>query len=79
MTMAARRWSKLKGRMFECGVTQVDLMEATGRGQTYISSRVNGFMPWSGEDMQKIGALLQIPRAEWVEYFIDGQAPGRAV
>ena len=54
-------------------------MEATGRGQTYISSRVNGFMPWSGEDMQKIGALLQIPRAEWVEYFIDGQAPGRAV
>ena len=77
--MAARRWSKLKGRMFECGVTPAELMEITGRGQTYISARINGFMPWSGEDIQKIGNLLEIPRTDWVEYFIDGQAPGRAV
>ena len=54
-------------------------MEITGRGQTYISARINGFMPWSGEDIQKIGNLLEIPRTDWVEYFIDGQAPGRAV
>lgn len=36
------KWNKLKGRMFERGITQTDIVKAIGRGVNYVCTRING-------------------------------------
>ncbi|MDD7633352.1 MAG: hypothetical protein PUK20_00205 [Firmicutes bacterium] len=68
--MSARKWTRLKGRMFELGVTQTEIMEAVGRGGNYVSSRMNGHKPWTLDEMKTIGELLKIPTSELLAYFM---------
>ena len=63
-------YTKLKGRMFERGVTQKDLQVITGRGQSYVTTRVNQHKPWTCKEMKAIGELLEIPQEQWAEYFV---------
>ena len=70
--MARSKFAKLKAAMYEAEVTQSDLTKAIGRGATYISLRMNGHQPFDTEDMRKIGTLLHIDRAQWLDYFMEG-------
>ncbi len=70
--MARRKFAKLKTAMFEAEITQADLARATGKGITYISRRMNGHEPFDLEDVRKIGMLLHIDRAQWLDYFMEG-------
>lgn len=63
-----RKYMKLKARMFEMGVRQIDLQPVIGRGLAYISTRLNGHEPWNVEEMQKLGDLLEIPREQWADH-----------
>lgn len=69
--MAKRKYAKLKARMFERDVRQVDLVPVLGRGIAYISTRLNAHKPWNTDEMQRIGELLDIPQTEWPDYFIN--------
>ncbi len=70
--MARRKFAKLKAAMYEAEVTQADLARETGKGNTYITRRMNGHQPFDTEDMRKIGTLLHIDRAQWLDYFMEG-------
>lgn len=69
--MNINHYKKLKIRMLEKGVRQIDLVPVIGRKICYISSRLNGKEPWNTEEIQAIGTLLEIPREQWFDYFID--------
>ena len=56
--------------MFERGVTQTDIVKAIGRGVNYVCTRINGHKPWTTDEMQIIGELLEIPRDELIDYFM---------
>lgn len=64
------RYTKLKGRMFELGVTQIALQKVIGRGQGYVTARINGHKPWNAAEMARIGAYLEIPKDQWADYFM---------
>ena len=70
--MARRKFAKLKNLLFERELTQDDAAEVLGRGTTYVSRRMNGHEPWNFDDAEKLGGLLEIPRAEWADYFTEG-------
>ena len=74
--MARRKYATLKALMFEKDVRQIDLEPVIGRKIAYISTRLNGKEPWNTEEIQAIGKLLEIPREQWLDYFIDGEAVG---
>lgn len=64
------RYTKLKGRMFEMGITQLELQPVIKRGQAYITMRINGHKPWNAQEIVKPGTFLQIPREQWPDYFM---------
>lgn len=64
------KYTKPKGKMFELGITQKDLQGIVGRGLAYITVRINGHKPWSGDDMEKMGKYLELPNEQWADYFI---------
>ena len=72
--MAKRKYAKLKALMYEKDVRQIDLEPIISRKIAYISTRLNGKEPWNTQEMQAIGQLLEIPREQWLDYFIDDQA-----
>ena len=81
MTMARRKFGKLKSLLFENGYTHADLVPVIGRETAYISLRMNAKKPWNTDEIRQIAAFLDIPRDEWLDYFIEDCKPvrGRAV
>ena len=72
--MSRKKFVPLKARMMECEVTQKDLGEALNRSHTYVTKRINGHVPFDTHDMEVIGGLLGIPKAQWLDYFVDDRA-----
>ncbi len=70
--MARRKFARLKSALYEAELTQADIARACGRGTTYISRRMNGREPFNTADMLVIGRLLDLPRDQWLNYFVDG-------
>lgn len=64
------KYTKLKGRLFEMGVAQTELQKVIGRGQAYITMRINGHKPWNGNEIAQLGDFLRIPREQWPDYFM---------
>lgn len=63
-------YTKLKGRMFERGVKQRDLLPIIGgRSMAYLSPRISQKKPWKADEIKAIAEFLEIPSAEWAEYF----------
>lgn len=75
--MARRKFAKLKALLYEKELIQADLAREVGRSGTYITVRMNGKEPWSLDDVQVIGKMLEIPREQWLDYFIDSTLDGR--
>lgn len=65
-----RHYTKLKGKLFEMGITQKELQPIIDRGQVYITTRLNQHKPWTGEEITKLGEYLEIPREQWPDYFL---------
>lgn len=64
-----KKKSKLQSRLYTWGVNQSEIAEAIGKKLTYVSHRVTGKKPWTMEEVQIIGKMLEIPREEWLDYF----------
>ena len=46
-----------------------DPAKLSGRGVNYVCTRINGHKPWTTDEMEIIGELLEIPRDELIDYF----------
>lgn len=69
--MDLKHYKKLKIRMMKKEISQKDLVPVIGRKIAYISSRFNGKHPWNTKEMEVIGTLLEIPKEQWLDYFVD--------
>lgn len=71
--MRKRKFSKLKGLLFANSLTQEDVAQLLGRGRNYVTRRMNGQESWTFEDAAAMAGCLNIPRAEWADYFLEPQ------
>jgi DNA-binding XRE family transcriptional regulator len=62
-------YSKLLGRMRECGFTQEQLAKAIGINKGTLSAKINNRFSFSQEEIIAICKLLNIPVCEIGEYF----------
>ena len=62
-------YSKLLGRIRECGLTQEQLAKAIGKNKCTISAKLNNQFSFTQDEMLAIGKVLNIPSEEFGEYF----------
>lgn len=62
-------YSKLRGRIRECNLTQEQLAEAIGVHKGTLSAKLNGQFAFTITEMLSIGATLNIPKNELANYF----------
>ena len=62
-------YSKLRGGIRECRLTQKELAEAIGINKATLSSKLNGHFAFSIDEVLAISRVLNIPKAEIGEYF----------
>ncbi len=62
-------YSKLLGRIRECGFTQERLAEAIGKNKSTISAKINNQYSFTQEEMIAICKVLGVPVNEMHEYF----------
>ena len=62
-------YSKLLGRMRECGFTQKQLAKAVGINKATLSLKLNNRFSFSQEEILAICKLLNIPICEIGAYF----------
>ena len=62
-------YSKLLGRMRECGFTQEQLAKAIGINKATLSAKLNNRFSFSQEEILAICKLLSIPVCEIGDYF----------
>lgn len=62
-------YSKLLGRIKECGLTQEQLANAIGKNKSTISAKVNNQFSFTQEEMDAICKVLDISNDEIGEYF----------
>ena len=62
-------YSKLLGRMKECGFTQEQLAKAIGINKSTLSLKLNNQFSFSQEEILAICKLLNIPTIEISDYF----------
>ena len=62
-------YSKLLGRMKECGFTQEQLAKAIGKNKATLSAKLNNRFSFSQEEILAICKLLNISVCEIGDYF----------
>ena len=62
-------YSKLLGKIRECGLTQERLAEAIGKNKSTISAKINNQFSFTQEEMIAICKVLDVPVSEISEYF----------
>lgn len=62
-------YSKLLGRMRECGFTQEQLAKAIGINKGTLSVKLNNKFSFSQEEILAICKMLNIPASEISDYF----------
>ena len=62
-------YSKLLGRMKECGFTQEQLAKAIGINKGTLSTKLNNKFSFSQDEILAIGKVLDIPTGEIGEFF----------
>ena len=62
-------YSKLLGRIKECGLTQERLALAIGKDKSTISSKLNGRFPFTTKEIDSICKVLNISNDEIGDYF----------
>lgn len=64
-----RNYSRLLGRIKECGLTQELLAKAIGRNKSTISAKINGRSPFTAKEIDDICRVLNISNDEIGYYF----------
>jgi transcriptional regulator with XRE-family HTH domain len=62
-------YSKLLGRIRECGLTQEQLAKAIGKNKSTISTKLNGRYPFTAKEIDDICKVLNISNDEIGYYF----------
>lgn len=62
-------YSKLLGRMKECGLTQEQLAKEIGKNKSTISAKLNNQFSFTQEEIDAICRVLDISNDEIGEYF----------
>jgi transcriptional regulator with XRE-family HTH domain len=62
-------YSKLLGRMKECGLTQEQLAKAIGKNKSTISTKLNGRFSFTTNEIDAICKVLNISNDEIGDYF----------
>ena len=62
-------YSKLLGRIKECGLTQEALSKAIGKDKSTLSSKLNGQFEFKQKEMDDICRVLDISNDEIGDYF----------
>ena len=62
-------YSKLRGRMAECGVTQEQLAEKIGINKCTLSVKLNGHYAFGNDEIINICRVLNIPTVSISKYF----------
>lgn len=62
-------YSKLLGRIKECGLTQEQLAKAIGKNKSTISAKINGQFSFTTKEIDDICRVLDIPNNEIGDYF----------
>lgn len=62
-------YSKLRGKIRECDLTQEQLAEAIGINRGTLSAKLNGQFAFTTTEMLSIGEKLNIPKNELGDYF----------
>lgn len=64
-----RNYSKLLGRIKECGLTQEQLAKAIGKNKSTLSAKLNGKSPFTAKEIDDICRVLNISNDEIGDYF----------
>lgn len=62
-------YSKLLGRIKECGLTQERLADEIGKNKATLSAKLNGKFPFTADEMDAICVVLDVPNERIGEYF----------
>ena len=62
-------YSKLLGRIKECGYTQDKLAKEIDRDRSSISAKLNGKSAFTAKEIDQICKVLDIPNSEIGSYF----------
>lgn len=62
-------YSKLLGRMRECGITQEQLAKEIGKNESTLSAKLNNRSQFNAEEMDAICKVLDISNEEISTYF----------
>lgn len=62
-------YSKLLGRIKECGLTQEQLAKAIGKNKSTLSTKFNGRYPFTAKEIDDICKVLNISNDEIGDYF----------
>ena len=64
-----KKYSKLLGRIKECGYTQETLAKAIDKNKSTISAKLNGHSPFTTKEIDDICKVLNISNDEIGDYF----------
>lgn len=62
-------YSKLLGRIKECGFTQEQLAKAIGKNKGTLSAKLNGLSSFTTKEIDDICRVLDISNAQIGDYF----------
>ena len=65
----SKKYSKLLGRIRECGLTQETLAKTIGKNKSTISAKLNGRSPFTAKEIDDICKVLNISNEEIGDYF----------
>lgn len=65
----AFNYSKLRGKIRECNLTQKQLAEDIGISKATLSAKLNNQFAFTTNEMLAIGERLNIPKNELGDYF----------
>ena len=65
----SKNYSKLLGRIRECGLTQENLAKSIGKNKSTISAKLNGRVPFTAKEIDDICKVLNISNDEIGDYF----------
>lgn len=63
------KYSRLLGKIRECGFTQEQLAKKIGINKGTLSAKLNNQFSFTVKEILAIGAALNIPKGEISEYF----------
>jgi transcriptional regulator with XRE-family HTH domain len=72
MKLDGKKSKNIRMRMFELGISQVELSDKMGMSQSSVSNKLAGRYGWKLDEVYKLMKALELPLSMIYEYFPDG-------